>query len=189
MEVIEIIKKIYDKDYTRVYNKTEFDRNLVGSEGYGETGYESFEAIIENFGGFFSQSAVFYDLGSGLGKIVAHVCLKCDVKKSCGIEYSKERHQFSLRMIEDFQIKKDNIAFINENILNCNLSDATVIYTDNTLFPDRINSEIYKKIPKNCLVLSRKLFKESRINNEMIKSGFSMPTNYGTNSLYSFIKK
>ncbi len=182
------LKKLYDFNYMLVNNKTKFDYGLVGSEGYGETGYSSIETLISYYSNYFNKDTVFYDLGSGLGKIVIHVGVKYKVKKSCGIEFSKERYLKSLDLLKNFN-DVDNINFINDNILNCDLSDATVIYTDNTLFPTNIDSLIYQLIPKNCLVISRKQFKDSRLNNEIIKDGFTVPTNYGTNTINTFLKK
>ena len=184
-----IIETIYRNDSFRVINQTEFDRHLVGSEGYGETGYESIESIVKRYRDNFNEETVFYDLGSGLGKIVFHIGLKYNPKKSCGIEYSLERHNMALKYIKQYDIQNQNILFINDNILNCDISDATVIYMDNTLFPEKIDSEIYKIIPTNCLVISRKPFRDSIKNGEIIKDGFTVPTNYGTNSMYVFLKK
>lgn len=182
------LEKIYSYNPYNVLNKTEFDPIMVGSEGYGETGYDSIESIVNQYQEYFNENTVFYDLGSGLGKIVIHIGVKYNPKKSCGIEYSQERYLKSLELLSYFDNTK-NITFINDNILNCDLSDATVIYTDNTLFPTNIDSLIYQLIPKNCLVISRKHFKDSRLNNELIKDGFTIPTNYGTNTINTFLKK
>ena len=84
----------------------------------------------------------------------------------------------------------ENIHLINENILKCDISDATVVYCDNTLFPSHINNSIYKMIPKGCLVISRQIFRESIVNKEQIKKNLiGISTEYGTSSLYLFIKK
>ena len=182
------IEKIYKYDSYGVINKTDFDREKVGSGGYGETGYDSIEKIVDHYRDRFNSDTVFYDLGSGIGKIVLHIGLKYNPKKSCGIEYSSERYSTTLKLMQVHDIQNKNISFINDNILNCDISDDTVIYTDNTLFPNNIDSEIYRKVPSNCLVISRKMFKESKLNNELIKDGFTAFTNYGTNSIYSFLK-
>lgn len=188
-ETLIMISDIYKIDYTKIYNKTEFDRDNVGSSVYGETGFDSIESIVKEFTSFFNENTVFYDIGSGLGKIVYHIGLKYNVKKSCGIEYSKERYDYSLKIRENFNIKADNITFLNDNVLDCNILDATVIYTDNTAFPKNINDSIYKIIPKGCLVISRNFFKDAMQNKEIIKKNISgSSTNYGTNSLYFFIK-
>ena len=182
------IETLYRYNSHNLINKTNFDINLVGSEGYGETGYSSIESIVNHYSNYFNNDTVFYDLGSGIGKIVIHIGVKYKPKKSCGIEFSVERYLKSVELLEKFN-DTENIMFINDNILNCDLSDATVIYSDNTLFPDKINSSIYKQIPNGCLVISRKQFKESRLNGEIVKDGFTTPTNYGTNSIYTFLKK
>lgn len=89
------IQLIYKNNNKQVYNKTEFN-SKVGSEGYGEIGYDSVEEIIKTFQDYFNENTVFYDLGSGLGKLVIHIGLRCNVKKSCGIEYSVERYNYSV---------------------------------------------------------------------------------------------
>lgn len=165
-------------------NETYFDEKLVGSECYGETGYESIENIVNHFIEDFNNETIFYDLGCGVGKIVFHIGLKYKPKKACGIEYSEKRYMFSQFIMKELKITESNIVLINDNILNCDISDATVIYVDNTAFPSIIDNKIYDIIPLNCLVISRKPFKRYNKLNK-IDSG----TNYGTNSLYSFIKK
>ena len=184
-----MLETLYDFDSYQVMNKTKFDVKLVGDEGYGETGYNSIEEIVNQYKSHFNEDTVFYDLGSGIGKIVFHIGLKYNPKKSCGIEYSRERYETSLKLMETHNIKNDNISFINDNILNCDISDATVIYMDNTVWPTKIDSEIYNMIPKDCLVISRKLFIESSSNNELLEDGFTSSTNYNTNTIYVFVKK
>lgn len=182
------LENLYNYNSSMIYNSTIFDPDVVGSDGYGETGYSSIELLVKQYSDYFNQDTVFYDLGSGVGKIVIHIGVKYKPKKSCGIEFSKERYLKSLDLLKNFN-DVDNINFINDNILNCDLSDATVIYTDNTLFPTNIDSLIYQLIPENCLVISRKQFKDSRLNNELIKDGFTVPTNYGTTTINTFLKK
>ena len=192
-----LIESIYWEDSRRLLNMTEFDIVSVGSEGYGETGYLSMERIINYFHDYFNEKTVFYDLGCGTGKIVYHVGLAYPVKKSCGIEFSKERCATAMRISEKYSIKSEKISIINKNILDCDISDATVIYIDNTLFPKLINEKIYDIIPDGCLVISR-----ARINNSKNldfnfkkenqldishKIGGTL-TNYGGSSLYSMIR-
>ena len=183
------IEKLYDFNSYRVMNKTEFDINIIGSDLYGETGYNSINEIVNQYKTHFNEDTVFYDLGSGIGKIVIHIGVEYNPKKSCGVEYSRERYETSLKLMETHNIKNDNISFINDNILNCDISDATVIYMDNTVFLTKMDSEIYNMIPKDCLVISRKLVIESNSNNELFKDGFTSSTNYNTNTIYVFVKK
>lgn len=191
-----LIESIYWEDSRRLLNMTEFDIVSVGSEGYGETGYLSMERIINYFHDYFNEKTVFYDLGCGTGKIVYHVGLAYPVKKSCGIEFSKERCATAMLISEKYSIKSEKISIINKNILDCDISDATVIYIDNTLFPKLINEKIYDIIPDGCLVISR-----ARINNSKsldfnfkkenqldISNKIGATTDYGGSSLYSIIR-
>lgn len=183
------IRSIYDINSYRVTNLTKFDKDKVGSGLYGETGYDEIQKMINHFKSYFNNETVFYDLGSGLGKIVLHIGLECNPKKSCGIEYSKERHEKAIEIMKTHNIQNENISFINKSILECDISDATFIYIDNTDFSDNVNSEIYKIIPKGCLVVSRKRFKDSIKNNERIENDFQIETLYKTKLTFCFLKQ
>ena len=104
----------------------------------------------------FNKDTVFYDLGSGLGKMVVHIGLEYGVKKSVGIELSKERHQAALHLKEKYGKKNDKIEFHNISFFEYDFSDATVIYCDNTAMPSHISKRIYKKIPSGCLFLFKR---------------------------------
>jgi len=182
----EKIRRIYNVDSRKLYNKTEFNRDLVGNPSYGETGFFSIETLVLNFIEYFNENTVFYDLGCGTGKIVYHIGLKYHPKKSCGIEYSKERCILAEEIKEKFEIDSKNIEIINANILDCDISDATVIYIDNTLFPVGIDNAIYELIPDGCLVITRKpLKREILYKKDLMDKIF---TEYGTGSLYYFTK-
>ena len=157
MGMNEILKKIYESSaYTKeVKNETVFNENTVGSPVYGEVTQSGTEAIIDKFSEYFNVDTVFYDLGSGLGKMVAHVGLTVGAK-SIGIEYSKERHGGASVMKDNYIPDCDNVSFKNGNVLDFDLSDATVIYMDNTVFPKHIDLEIYKQLSSGCLVLYKK---------------------------------
>jgi|694.fasta_scaffold31063_12 hypothetical protein len=188
MNIVEKIKKIYTFDSRRKPNQTYFDSNEVGSEGFGETGFKSIEALISNYKEIFNEDAVFYDLGSGTGKIVYHIGHLYNIKKSCGIEYSKERHELGLSIKEKYDLPdNDKISLINANILDCDISDSTIIYCDNTLFPVWINKNIYEKIPNGCVVFSKSQISKNK--KEYIKlKDFRFISDYGTDSLYMFVK-
>jgi hypothetical protein len=187
MNLEEKIKKMYSFDSRRKPNMTDFDTNNVGSQGYGETGFDSIELLISTYRELFNDNTVFYDLGSGTGKIVYHIGYLHNPKKSCGIEYSKERHESGLTLKEKYSLpSNDKISLVNGNILDCDISDATVIYCDNTLFPYYINKKIYDKIPRGCTVFSKAPI--TKIREEVIKTTISFMSEYGTNSLFIFKK-
>src|SRR5207302_804459 len=58
---------------------------------YGEILYPSVDSLIDYLEDL-SSDDVFYDLGSGIGKVPLQFFLKTPVKKACGIEASKTRN-------------------------------------------------------------------------------------------------
>ena len=139
-------------------NKTVFDAEKVGSPVYGEVTKNGTNSIVKKFKEYFNEDTVFYDLGSGLSKMVIHIGLEYNVKKSVGIEFSKERHSGALQLKNKYAKDNDNIEIICGNVLNANLSEATVIYMDNTVFPNDVNEKIYNLLSPNTLVLYKKTF-------------------------------
>jgi SAM-dependent methyltransferase len=183
---------IYSEDSRKHNNRTHFDLSTVGSEGYGETGYDSMENIILRFIDYFNEDTTFYDLGCGTGKIVYHVGIKYKVKKACGIEFSKERCLIANKIKEKYKVDSNNISVINANILDCDISDATVIYIDNTLFPKNINRKIYEMIPDDCLVITRAKLVSDMNQSDIIKKNLltiNAITEYGGSSLFAIIRK
>jgi hypothetical protein len=170
----ELLKNVYElSPYKKgVKNTTSFDEEKVGSPVYGEITQRGTEALLEKFSEYFNKNTVFYDLGSGLGKMVAHVGLVSE-SKSIGIEYSEQRHSGATIMQETFLKNHNNISFKNGNVLDFDLSDATVIYMDNTVFPDNISLEIYKKVNVGCLMLYKKKIKgleeEQNYQNDLVE--------------------
>ena len=160
MTIKEKLEKIYLESAYSVENtnKTEFDITSVGSSVYGEIMYEGTNSLINKFSNHFNKDTVFYDLGSGLGKMVLHIGMQCGVKKSIRIEFSQERFNASKKIKDNYAKDFNNIYFKWGNILDCDLSDASVIYMDNTVFPEHINKKMYDKIPKGCLILYKRLY-------------------------------
>ena len=146
----------YGRNFT---NKTVFDSKKVGSPVYGEVTKKGTNSIVNKFKKYFNSNTVFYDLGSGLSKMVIHIGLEYGVKKSVGIEYSEERHQGGLDLKEKYAPNKDNIDIICGNAIKKDLSDATVVYMDNTVFPDDVTRQIYEILPPKTLVLYKKELK------------------------------
>lgn len=157
MELSKTINEIYQTNAyeTGNRNETKFPAN-VGSPVYGEIMYEGTESLVKKFSEHFNENTIFYDLGCGLGKMVLHIGLKYNPKKSIGIEYSKERASAAKSLKEKYAKDKENIIFEKGNVLDFDLSNATVVYMDNTVFPNHINTKIYNMIPKGCLILYKK---------------------------------
>ena len=130
-------------------NKTEFDENKVGKSTYGEITQIGTDNIVKKFKNYFNSNTVFYDLGSGLGKMVIHIGLEYNIKKSVGIEYSKERHKGAIHLKKKYAKDSNNIKLICGNFLKNNISDATVIYIDNTSFQMRCLKKYMKTYLKD----------------------------------------
>ena len=145
----------YEKDFR---NKTIFNEIKIGSPVYGEVTKNGTNSIVNKFKKYFNSDTVFYDLGSGLSKMVIHIGLVYGVKKSVGIEYSKERHKGAMYLKDKYAPNCDNIEIICGNAIEQDLSEATVVYMDNTVFPDDVTRQIYEILPPKTLVLYKKSF-------------------------------
>lgn len=159
-ELNEKLDNLYgESPYQRAYvNKTTFDENKIGSPVYGEVTKKGTNSIVNKFKKYFNKDTVFYDLGSGLSKMVIHIGLEYNVKKSIGVEYSKERHKGAIDLKEKYAPNCDNINIICGNAIKQDLSDATVVYMDNTVFPHDVTKQIYEILPPNTLILYKKSF-------------------------------
>lgn len=176
-----------------IYKTSPFSSRYIGTgkefknkkhSVYGEMTLQSTESLINHFPEYFTKDTVFYDLGSGLGKMVMHIGMKYKVKKSIGIELCKTKYEGAIELQDLFCEDYPNIEFYNNSFLDHNLSDATVIYVDNMMYDEEFSSLILSKIPKGCLVTYSKS-----------KSAFPGKTNigcgkrtYGHSALYYFIK-
>ena len=163
----EIIKKIYKTSpYLKYKNKTDFKSIWPSARDagvYGELTQKGGDQIVKKFKKHFNKDTIFYDLGSGLGKTVLHYGLQYGIKKSVGIEYSKERHQAAIDLLEKYAKDTTNIEFYCDKIEKKDFSDATVVYADNTGYADKTNLYIYNTIKPGCLFLYKKKFMSKKV--------------------------
>ena len=145
------LNEIYNINPLLFKNNTDFDKK-VGSPIYGEITKVGATNLINYFGKHFNNEAIFYDLGCGIGKFVAHVGI-LGVKKSVGIEYSKERYKGCCHIKNTYCSGLNNIQFYNKSYLEHDFSDATIIYIDNTCVSKEANKILYDKVPIGCLFL------------------------------------
>ncbi|MFA6066398.1 MAG: hypothetical protein WC707_04440 [Candidatus Babeliaceae bacterium] len=149
-----------------------------GAPTYGEITYEAAQELLEDLK--LASYDIFYDLGSGIGKLAVQVALTTPAKKIVGVELSTTRHNTARKIAK--QIKKDHklskykkIAFENKNITEVSLKDATVIFMCSTCFSQELMQKIMRvlahhkkglrvvtlqKLPKNDLFI---LVKEYRL--------------------------
>lgn len=124
---------------------------------YGEILPSSMDVLIESLS--IHSNDVFYDLGSGIGKVPLHFFLKTPVRKAVGIEASKERHHsannvyraIKQRFPEVFN-NRCQLECIQENFLTANISDATIVYSCSTCFDETLLSEM-GQVLDNCVNL------------------------------------
>lgn len=80
-----------------------------------------------------SACDVFYDLGSGLGRLILQAHLQWGVARSVGVELSGDRHQKAVTAAQRLSAQgcldpSRRINLINDNLLACDVSDATCVY-------------------------------------------------------------
>lgn len=131
---------------------------------YGEITDAAVEKVLSDLS--LKKNDVFYDLGSGVGRMAAHVYLASPVKKSVGVELSPTRHQSAIQVKN--ALKKRNLLdknrvldFYQDDLFNVDFCDATFIYLASTCFSDdfmqRITDE-FGKLKKGVRILTlRKL--------------------------------
>lgn len=117
---------------------------------YGEMLYSSVNKIIEHIGDI-TEEDVFYDLGSGIGKVALQFLLKTPIKKARGIEYSETRNKMAERIYA--QVHKEfpellggnrQLDCLCDNFLEADLSDATLIYSCSTCFSEELLADMGK---------------------------------------------
>lgn len=132
---------------------------------YGEILYSSMNKIIEHIGDI-TENDVFYDLGSGIGKVALHFLLRTPVKKAWGIEYSETRNKMAERIYS--QVHKEFPELFNTgrqlgcasgNFLEIDISEATLIYSCSTCFSEELLADmgkVFDRCPKLRYVVSLK---------------------------------
>lgn len=131
------------------------DKKIVEEHGgcstYGEITYRGVQELIHAL--HLTEHDVFYDLGCGVGKMVAHIFLATPVKKSVGIELSPERtaqaRAVHATIQKEIPISSERtFDFIQGDILTASLDDATVVYLASTCFSQEFMEKITQKLAK-----------------------------------------
>lgn len=120
-----------------------------GHPQYGEIPYESAAHILGDLK--LTNQDVFYDLGAGTGKLVLQVYLTTPVRRSVGVELSKSRWQVAdacrkqVATDEHITVGRD-LDFLNQNISEANLSDATVCFISGVAFPASLIQRVMDRL-------------------------------------------
>ena len=127
------------------------EQNFPG-DIYGEITDVGTDVLIKFFPKYFNNpDGVFYDLGSGKGKLSMYIASNTPLKKVCGIELHTERCNESKEKSKD--LKLNQLSFIESNFLDVDLSDATIVYFANEGIPKIICHKIWDKLPKGCFLI------------------------------------
>ena len=154
-------------------------KNYDGKSGYGDYHLES-DDFVNTYGeithdgfkkclkGVNTKNKIFYDLGSGIGKLVVYSGLEKNFKQSIGIEFNANRHNIANSTLRS--IKKDlkggkgrNIKFINDSFFNKEYYNGDVYFISNLCFSEKMNRKLanyFKKYNTNkgtTVLCSKKL--------------------------------
>lgn len=108
----------------------------------------------------------FYDIGSGTGKLALHIAKDtgCFVT---GIEMVEERHDLAMEKYNKYKDKEsalDKVSFINDKFQNVNLTDADVVYIDNTISSDNVVVDLISGLNKGCVIILKSFFNIDNFN-------------------------
>ncbi len=134
---------------------------------YGEIDFISFIALLSLTKP--NQNTVFYDLGSGIGKAVIAAAMVFNMKKNYGIERFKALHdvanhqRYKIQAHPYYKERFHKIKFINDDFLNLDFADATLIFINATaLFGEtwlRLSSLLENTAPKTTIITTSKALK------------------------------
>lgn len=110
---------------------------------YGDTDLDSLQQMIEYMEP--KPGAVFYDLGSGGGRVVLYAALSFAFSKCTGVELIEDLVKHSNTMLNKFNQKlpeasfltqpfNTQVGFVNDDFTKIDLRDADIIYTYSTCF-------------------------------------------------------
>lgn len=123
-------------------------RKSKGSPVYGEINHQALNKLLDYLK--LGPKDVFYDLGSGVGKVIIQTALTTRVKLAVGIELSGTRHDSAKqaldRAIEMHPMLKNRVRFLQKDLLTVDLKPATVIYTCSTAFSESFMNKLTKHL-------------------------------------------
>ena len=188
----------YENDLDTIYSVTtndgfENDYSEERAEGiglYGELTHEAVEHMMHKFyDHFHNPDGVFYDLGSGTGKVVCHVALGSGLSKACGVEFDKVRFDKSVNLANKISFPRVEPEFINDDFFVQDYSDATVMYFDNAMWDEhfeadkKLTEKLFETIQPGTLILS----KEPIAHTLGHKKYVDLPTSYNWSRGYALI--
>ena len=174
--VDEKIKDRFDKYIENLEIIKEDDDNLI----YGEITKSGVDTLLKEIKKRKSITSddVFYDIGSGNGKLPIHIALISEFSKVKGIEISDIRYMYSNHILKNTVGSIDNIEFINDDVRNIDISDATVIFINDVLFSEEDVEHIFEKAGKGTHIISFKKKSNDIVNLDVSWYPLPSPFNY-----------
>ena len=145
---IEIEKYKYQEFKNQIKSNNIYIDNLFDSKVYGEI---SMNGVYKLNNELKEVCGTFYDIGSGNGKLLLQMFLISNFDKYVGVEISKIRHLYALEINKYLSL---DVTFINDDVLNVDLSDAGFVFINNIMFDDKLTNSIVDKIPVGCYFTS-----------------------------------
>lgn len=152
---------------------------------YGETPWISIYKILKEIE--IKQNDIFYDLGSGNGRVVFFVNIYFKIK-SIGIELIPTFVKYSREIAEELNLK--NVFFIEDNWLEQDISNGTIFFITGTCYDDFIlfksQEKIKKELKKGSIIisLSNPLYCESL----KLLNTKKLPFSWGKSTVYIYEK-
>ena len=119
-----------------------------GSSTYGEMLPTAVDQLVDALDP--SEHDVFYDLGSGMGKVVMQVAMTRKLAACVGIELVASRHRVACEVLararEEGLLRTADVSFRNSDMLRARISDATIIYTCSTAFSDAFMARVARRV-------------------------------------------
>lgn len=192
-----IIEKYIEKLYknTTAYGSVGTELSKHNPTTYGEILPSSVTTIINLLN--VEKNDVFYDLGSGSGKVVTQFFLQTEAKKNTGIELVPFRHNIAIQIKNKLQktfpdkFITQQLQFINGDILTHDLNDATIVYMCSTCFSNELLQKITNKLNESNNIRAIITLKElptlhKKLKNKQITK---IPCTWSTNTIaYIYLK-
>ena len=113
--------------------------------------YSSLKTILDDLPSS-AKKGVFYDYGSGVGKVCVQAYFDYPFKKVVGIGF-QEKNRWRKRVVYDLKRldlldPKRKLEFIQCCFLECDTDDAQVIYMCSTCYSNELMTKLVKKFSK-----------------------------------------
>jgi SAM-dependent methyltransferase len=120
------------------------------SHVYGEIMPTATDRLIEHL--HLRKDDVFYDLGSGVGKVVLQVALRAPIRRVVGVELARRRHRIARRVLHVVQatglLRARECELRCADFMRAPLHDATLIYTCSTAFSTPFMNELCARLAR-----------------------------------------